>query len=83
MTPSLEQVFQTVQGLPLEDQWLLRELIEPPKSLSELALEQGVKPFDFAEARRAANFWPEEESVDDFLTALREWRHEGSERELE
>src|ERR1700760_3154887 len=40
--------------------------------LRQLAEEQGVKPFDFDHAR--ANFWPEEESADDFLVWLRSMR---------
>ena len=76
MIPTLEQVLHDVRSLPLEDQRLLSELIEPPKSLFELAAEQGVKPFDFAEARQAASFWPEDESVDEFVATLREWRQD-------
>jgi len=79
MTPTLEQVLQAAQALPLEDQRLLSELIEPPKSIEELAAEQGVKPFDFEEARRAAaGIWPDDESLDDFTTWLRDARKEGA-----
>ena len=78
-TPTLEQVLQDAQALPLEDQRLLSELIEPPKSIEELAAEQGIKPFDFAEARRAAaGIWPDDESLDDFTAWLRESRKEGA-----
>ena len=83
MTPTFEQVLQTARTLPMADRRLLNELIEPPRSIEELAAEQGVKPFDFADARRAADFWPAEESLDDFLTTLRQWRQEGAGRELE
>lgn len=40
--------------MPLEDQQLLAELIKPPKTIEQMAAEQGIKPFDFVEARRAA-----------------------------
>lgn len=76
MTTTLEQVLRDARSLPLEDQRLLAELIEPPKSLLELAAEQGVKPFDFAETQRAARFWPENESADEFVAAIREWRQD-------
>jgi hypothetical protein len=43
--------------------------------LRRLASEQGVKPFEFDQVRR--DFWPEDESADDFLTWLRTVRDEG------
>lgn len=79
-TPTLDQVFHDAQQLPLEDQQLLTELMEPPKTIDQLAAEQGVKPFDFAEARRvAAGIWPDDESLDDFTAWLRELRHKRAE----
>ncbi|MDQ3548502.1 MAG: hypothetical protein M3439_06740 [Chloroflexota bacterium] len=48
-----------------------------PISLKELAREQGVKPVNnLADLR--ADFWPEDESVDEFVATIREWRREGS-----
>jgi hypothetical protein len=42
-------------------------------SIEELVAEQGtVFPDDPREL--LGDFWPEEESIEDFLTALREWR---------
>lgn len=84
-TPTLDQVFHDAQMLPLEDQQLLAELIKPPKTIEQLAAEQGIKPFDFAEARRAAvGIWPEDESLDDFTAWLRESRKDCRlERELD
>ena len=79
--PTLEQVLKDAQSLPPEDQRLLSELLEAPRSLDEIAAEQGVRPFDFAAARREAVFWPEEESIDEFIATVRRWRHEDSERE--
>jgi hypothetical protein len=78
VNPTLDQVLHDAQQLPLVDQQLLAELLEPPKTIEQLAAEQGVKPFDFMEARRAATFWPEDENIDEFLTVLREWRSEGA-----
>lgn len=46
-----------------------------PKSIKELAEEQGVKPIrDIADL--VADFWPEDESVDEFIATIRAWRHE-------
>jgi hypothetical protein len=52
-----------------------REAAEARAELLRLAEEQGVKPFDFDEA--GGDFWPEEESTDEFLTWLRTVRDEG------
>lgn len=43
--------------------------------LQRLASEQGVKPFEFDQVRR--DFWPQEESADDFTSWLRAERNEG------
>jgi hypothetical protein len=75
--PTLDYVVEAARQLPLEDQRLLTELIKPPKTIEELAAEQGVGPFDFVEARAAAvGIWPEEESLDDFTAWLRESRND-------
>jgi len=81
---TFEEVFQAAQQLPIADQQLLVELLKPPKTIEQLAEEQGVGPFDFEAARAEATFWPDDESADDFVAALREWRSEGAiERELD
>lgn len=45
-------------------------------TVQELALQQGIAP-----ARNLADFrgefWPDGETVDDFMAAVRQWRHEG------
>ena len=42
-------------------------------SIEELMQEQNVKPV--SDARELlGDFWPEDESVDDFIAAVREWR---------
>lgn len=52
------------------------ELLTPERArreLERLAAEQGVQPItDLASLR--ANFWPKDESVDDFVQSLRERR---------
>lgn len=84
-TPTLEQVFHDARQLPLEDQRALVTLLAPPKSLEQIAAEQGIKPFDPEEARRAAaGIWPEDEGLDDFTEWLRESRQDRRpERELD
>ncbi|MGO9255019.1 MAG: hypothetical protein ACLQU1_01760 [Bryobacteraceae bacterium] len=42
-------------------------------SIEELVAEQGTK-FRADPADLLGDFWPEEESLEDFLRALREWR---------
>lgn len=45
----------------------------PVLDLDALAREQGVKPItDISEL--AGDFWPEDESVDEFIAAVRSWR---------
>ncbi len=45
------------------------------RTIEELAAEQGASPMMSVEELRA-HFWPDEESVDDFVNRLREWRRE-------
>jgi hypothetical protein len=55
-TPTFEQVWKDAQSLSLEERRWLSELLESPKSLEEIAAEQGVKPFNFDAARRETRF---------------------------
>ena len=49
----------------------------PATSLEELSKQQGVKPVtNFADL--LGDFWPEDESVEEFLATLKEWRSEGT-----
>jgi hypothetical protein len=49
-------------------------------SIQELVAEQGTK-FRTDPAELLGDFWPEEESIEDFLRALNEWRgHDRSDR---
>jgi len=52
------------------------------KELEKLAAENGVQPItDFDSLK--ADFWPEEESVDDFVRTVRERRRESERRSIE
>lgn len=47
----------------------------PPPSLEELARQQGVSPVGNLEELRV-EFWPESDSIDEFIAAVRRWRHQ-------
>jgi phage terminase small subunit len=49
--------------------------------LERLAAEKGVQPITDFESLRA-HFWPEEESVDDFLQTVRERRRASERRSI-
>lgn len=46
-------------------------------TVEELAVLQGVKPIASLEELKA-DFWPEDESVDEFIQTIRQWREEDS-----
>ena len=74
-TPTLNEVLALARKLSIDDQRRLVRLLHPPKSLEQLAAEQGVKPFNWDEAQKEAEgIWPEEDSIDEFLAFLRESR---------
>lgn len=50
--------------------------------LRRLILQRGIRPITVDQLRAMGDLWPENESVDDFIAAVREWRREGSLREL-
>src|SRR5262247_1713533 len=74
-TPTLDEVLELARKLPIIDQQRLVRLLNPPKTIEQLAEEQGIKPGSLkAAAERARGVWPEDESIDDFLAFLRESR---------
>lgn len=50
--------------------------MQPPKDWRTFAAEQGIRPIDDL-SELAGDFWPEDESIDDFIAAVRQWRREG------
>lgn len=48
-----------------------RTFFEPPPDLATLARLQGTAPVDFDELMATPEHWPDDESVDDFISALR------------
>jgi len=49
---------------------------ELPRDLPTLAAEQGVQPVANFESL-LGDFWPEDETADQFIAAVREWSREG------
>ncbi|MGA9769521.1 MAG: hypothetical protein WBV94_10805 [Blastocatellia bacterium] len=47
------------------------------RRLMKLAEEQGVKPMTLEALKAMSCVWPEDESIDDFIAAVQEWRSEG------
>ena len=45
-----------------------------PTDLATLAATQGVTPIERPEDL-LGDFWPEDEQVEDFLTAIKAWQH--------
>lgn len=64
------------------DQKRTPEQREALARLMKLAEEQGVKPLDMDAILAKAGFWPEDESVDEFLEARERWRNESRHKEL-
>ena len=52
------------------------------RRLEKIAAEQGVRPVTNFDSLRA-NFWPEDESVDDFVRTVRERRRDSERRSIE
>jgi hypothetical protein len=56
------------------------EQIAARAKLEKMIQEHGIKPMTIEQLRSMGDLWPEDEEVDDFLAAVREWRREGKER---
>lgn len=52
------------------------------KELERLAAEQGVRPVTNFDSLKA-DFWPDDENVDDFVRTVRERRRESERRSIE
>jgi hypothetical protein len=58
------------------------EQTEALARLQKLAAERGIRPLDFDVILSKADFWPEDESADDFIPAVEEWRRDRRSRDL-
>jgi hypothetical protein len=76
---------KAARTLPPQEQRRLRELLaeEAPKSIGQIAAEQGIEPINFEELGKLGEFWPEDESIDDFIAAVREWRRDDPDRSID
>ncbi len=52
------------------------------EKLFRLAEEQGVKPVTTEKLRAMGDLWPENEDIEDFLSALHQWRGQKSQRKI-
>jgi hypothetical protein len=50
----------------------------PPEELDVLTASQGV-PLDLPVEELIGDFWPQDETADEFIAAVREWRRDGTE----
>ena len=50
--------------------------------LRQLIQQRGTTPITLDQLHAMGDLWPENESVDDFIAAVREWRRDGSTRRL-
>lgn len=75
---TFEEILEEARKLKPNEKRRLSEILaeEVPKTIEEIAAEQGVGPIDFDELRKLGEFWPEDESIDDFNAFIRESRQE-------
>jgi hypothetical protein len=84
-----QELLEKLDRLPLEGQREVLKFVQvmsaraaatgdfwaPPPHLEALAAQQGVSPIQSL-AELTADFWPEDESADDFIASVRQWRRE-------
>lgn len=87
---TLERIIKEAFSLPPQDQRRLIELLNarvaqsaPQKTIEQMAAEHGKVPLDFARIRQLGSFFPEDESVDDLITAVRNLREDKTTRTLD
>ena len=98
MNATFDEVLEKALALPLADQRRLvftlstspafemrngSEYLTPREKLERMVIAQGKKPLNFAELRKLGAFFPEGESVDDLINAIREWRRDTVDRSVE
>lgn len=81
---TFEEILQEARKLHPQEKRRLGQILveEAPKSIEQIAAEQGVGPVDFDKLRKLGEFWPEDESVDEFIEFVRESRREDPYRRL-
>ena len=64
------------------EEGLSPEVARARARLRKIIEEQGTKPITLEQLHAMGDLWPEDESVDDFIAAVREWRRDGDTRRL-
>jgi hypothetical protein len=64
------------------DEGLAPEHAKARAKLEKMIRERGIKPMTIERLRAMGDLWPEDESVDDFIAAVREWRRDGEPQRL-
>jgi hypothetical protein len=52
-------------------------VVKTPEEIEALLAQHGVKPIADPKELRG-DFWPEDESIDEFIATIRRWRREGT-----
>lgn len=75
---TFEEILQEARKLQPQEKHRLSYILteETPKTIEQLAAEQGKGPVNFDDLLKRGEFWPEDESVDDFVAFVRESRKE-------
>ena len=73
---TFEEVLEEARKLqPLEKRRLSYILTEElPKTIEQIAAEQGVGPVNLDELEKFTGKWPEDENIDDFVAFVKESR---------
>jgi hypothetical protein len=87
---TLDRIIKEAFSLPPQDQRRLIELLNariaqtgPVKTIEQLAEEQGKGPLDFSTIRSLGSFFPDDESVDDLISTVRQLREDKATRTLD
>ncbi|HWO02308.1 MAG TPA: hypothetical protein VNS63_23885 [Blastocatellia bacterium] len=53
------------------------EQTEARARIRQLIDQRGIRPVTLDQLREMGDLWPQDENVDDFIAAVREWRRDG------
>ena len=73
---TFEEVLEEVRKLKPQEKRRLSYILaqETPKTIEQIAAEQGVGPLDFDKLRKLGGQWPEDEDIDEFVSFVKESR---------
>lgn len=73
---TFEEVLQEIRKLKPQEKRRLSYILaqEIPKTIEQIAAEQGVGPLNFDELRKLGGHWPEDEDIDEFVSFVKESR---------